>query len=388
MKIAIFTESYHPVVNGVTRSVDTLVEGLSADGHIAHVFAPGAPAPGGEEPFVHRFPTYFLPIAPDYPLAIPFSRPIFEFFVRQQFDLIHIQTPFALGLCGLYLARRFKIPVVATLHTLYVEYSHYVPILPDRLVRYLLQAGIRAFYNRVDAVVAPSPSVACLLRQYGVVSPLRVVPTGVEMPQPLPKAAARECFGLPAEVPVLLYVGRLAREKNIELLLKAFKIILNSLPHAHLLVVGSGPADAEMKSLACALGIQQRVIFAGFRPHAEVTAAISAADLFLFPSSTDTQAVSVVEAMALSVPPVVINAFGPADFVVDGVSGRVVPSNAGEMAHAAIEILCNPLEWQRLSTGAKCRAEEFSTAATLQLMINLYEDVLARSPGASAADQP
>lgn len=384
MKIAIFSESYHPVVNGVTRSVDTLVEGLKADGHQADVFAPGARTPCGDEPSVHRFPAYFLPGVPDYPLAIPFSRPIYEFFVRERFDLVHIQTPFALGLCGLYLARRFRIPVVATLHTLYVEYSHYVPVLPDRLVRTLLQAGIRAFYNRVDAVVAPSPSVSRLLGGYGVVSPIRVIPTGVRMPEALEKAAARERFGIPADAPVLLYVGRLAREKNIDLLLRAFQIVLQALPSAHLLVVGGGPASDEMKALAGALGVQSRVIFTGFLPHCEVTAAISAADLFLFPSSTDTQAVSVVEAMALSVPPIVVNAFGPADFVVDGVSGRVVPSDAGDMAQAAIDILRDPVEWQRLSTGAKDRAEEFSTESTLQLMITLYEDVLKEFRGAGA----
>src|SRR5579872_3362778 len=126
MKIAHFTESYHPVVNGVTRSIDTLVDALLERGHESVIYAPGARGNRVSTDTVKRFPCYYFPTQPDYPLALPFSRAMYREFAAQKFDVVHLKTPFAVGLCGLCLARRNQIPVVAHMHTLYVEYSHYI----------------------------------------------------------------------------------------------------------------------------------------------------------------------------------------------------------------------------------------------------------------------
>ena len=375
MRIAIFTESYCPIVNGVTRSVQTLVEGLRLRGHEAIVYAPGARGYTDSDLSVRRFPSYRWIGALDYPLAIPFSPRLFRDFAAQDFDLVHAQTPFALGVCGLALSRWHGIPLVATMHTLYIEYSHYIPLLPTRVAQGPLRAIVRWYYNQPAAVVVPSPSIQDLIRDYGVNRPVDVVPTGVHMPERMDKEQARRIFGLADSGHLLLYVGRIAREKNISVLLRTFALVRKEVPDARLLIVGGGPARAEAEVEARVLGVREAIVFAGVRTHEDVAAACAAADLFLFPSTTDTQAVSVVEAMAVGTPPIVARAFGPADVVQDGLSGLVTSANPDSMSQAAIRLLQNPAERERLGAGAMIRAKDYSARSAVDAMIRVYETV-------------
>ena len=377
MKIAIFTESFHPVVNGVTRSIDTLVADLNESGHETIVYAPRARGYVDSDSGVRRFPSYYVKRAPEYPLAIPFSPRLFREFAREGFDVVHTQTPFALGLSGLFLARRNRIPLVAHLHTLYVEYCHYVPFVPLGLMRWITRKFLVWFYCQAQVVIVPSPSVEGLLRSYGMGRPVAVVPTGVRLTGPGDRLAARRHLGISADEPVVLYTGRIAPEKNIFLLIDSFARVRRSIPAARLLLVGDGPGRSAAEAQVRELGQEDAVTFTGFRPHDEVILACSAADVFCFPSSTDTQALSVLEAMACAVPPVVARAYGPADLVEDGISGRVVTPVADDFAAAIVSILSDPGERRRLSEGALRRSADYSTASTLQAMLEVYESVLS-----------
>ncbi|MCA1596171.1 MAG: glycosyltransferase [Chloroflexi bacterium] len=381
MKVAIFTESYRPVVNGVARSVETLVGSLHERGHQAIVYAPAAPRGAEPFPFERRFPAYHLPMAPDYPLAIPFSPGLAREFAAMQFDLVHVQTPFALGVCGMALAYRHRIPVLAHMHTLYEEYAHYVP-LPRPLARWLIRGIVHLFYNRARAVIAPSPPIRQLLLEYGIRRPIHVVPTGVRITPPGDRQEARSAFQLPANAPLLLYTGRIAPEKNVSLLLQSFALVRQSLPDARLLLLGDGPGRADAERLCVSLGVEGSVTFAGLRPPADVKLACSAADLYLFPSVTDTQALSVVEAMACAVPPVVVDAYGPADVVQNHISGRVVPPTPKSMADVVVELIRNPGERARLGEGALRRAQEYSSDAMIERLLEIYRD-LARGQTAA-----
>ncbi|HET6387024.1 MAG TPA: glycosyltransferase [Armatimonadota bacterium] len=374
MKIALFTESYLPVLNGVTRSLDTLVPGLRRRGHETMIYAPRARGYADVDPCVRRFPSYYFWGARDYPLAAPFSPRLFAEFARQGFDVVHLQTPFALGLCGLILARRHRIPVIAHMHTLYVDYAHYFPG-PRAATRSVIRKMMRWFYSRADSVIVPSPSVRTLLAGYGVQRPIDVIPTGINPPSVTERSAARAAFNLPKDSPVALYTGRLATEKNIGLMLGAFEKIHRRIPESRLLILGGGPARAEAEEMARSM-VEGAVIFAGPRSHSDVMIACSAVDIFLFPSQTDTQALSVVEAMACGTPPVVVDAFGPADFVKDGVSGRVVAPTVDAMAEAALVLLLNPAERERLAAGARSAAAGLTADAMTESVLEVYGRVL------------
>nr|WP_309688915.1 glycosyltransferase [Armatimonas sp.] len=354
MRVGLFTESYEPVINGVSTSVKTLALELIAGGHEPVVLAPRYPgyADSNEIP-VRRLPSWVSPWNPENPFA---HSPLLgqPMALRNlPLDVVHTQQPFGMGMHGRRLARQLGVPLVSTFHTLYHEYTHYVRPLPPALSHWWLSRHLRLYYEGdCTRVIVPSRATGEILVRIGVSqNKISVVPTGIPPLRPvLPAecAAVRERYRLPEGAPVLLYVGRLAKEKNIEAL---FDGLAHWPDDAVLLLVGGGPALEELKAKAETRQLAHRIRFAGFVPRIDLPPIFATATLFVFPSLTDTQGVVLSEAQSYGLPCIVANGGGAPEFVRDGIDALVVAPE--QIGPAAATLLTDPSRLQAFACAAR-----------------------------------
>lgn len=382
MKIAFFTESYLPVVNGVATSVNTFARSLSQQGWEVHIFAPHYPGytdPPGLK--VHRTPSVVTPFARDYPIALPLGLRWGKFLEKEQFDIIHTQAPFGLGWSGVFWGRRYHIPLITTHHTLYTEYVHYIgPWFPHPLLRRMIRRWCALFCNLAEKVIVPTEVIKDLLISWGVKKPLYVLPTPVDL-QTLQRATGkgvRERFCIPEEAFLILFVGRLAQEKNVRVLMETFSLISKEVPQAFLLILGSGPLEGECQRWANQPTLKERVRLAGCVLPPLRDQCYASADLFLYPSVTETQGMVLCEALAVGLPCVVADSMGAKAVVRHGVDGLRVPPQPEKMARAVIELFYNPTRLKEMSEQARIGAERFSIEKCTQDLIKIYSLVLGK----------
>ncbi len=379
MRVGIFTESYPPLINGVSTSVQTLIAELERAGHSVCVFTSRYPRYTDDRPDVYRYPSVNAIVEPDYVLPIPFSATIKATIPKLGLDIIHSHSPFLLGMIARHVARQQRLPLVSTNHTLYTEYAHYVKLLPRALTRRLLVDWMRDYYNDCDHVLAPSELTRHrLVEDYGVKSPVSVIPTGIPAPPYIlarPADTRRE-FGVPPDARLLLYVGRLAPEKNLEMLLAAFRKIADKMPDAYLVVAGSGKSASALKRLARQMEIAPRVVFTGFLGRTKLDPLYKASDLFLFPSKTETQGLAVGEALAAGTPAVVVNGGGAPEAIRDGENGYVVEDEPALMADRALRLLSDEPLRRKMAASARKGAADMTPERVAGRVIALYESLL------------
>ncbi|UCC68007.1 MAG: glycosyltransferase, partial [Armatimonadota bacterium] len=227
----------------------------------------------------------------------------------------------------------------------------------------------------VDCVTASTSVVRDFLRQQGVETRIATVPLGVPaMPaSPGGRDRVRRMLGLTSERPTLLYVGRLTKEKRLDLLLRAVARLRRT-HEFRLCVVGSGPMEGSLRRLAQRLGISDRVIFCGSVPHEQMADYYSAADIFVFPSPTDTMGLVLVEAMSAGLPCVAVGKYGPGEVVIDGETGFVVPFDEQRLAGATAELLTNRRLRHRMARAALQRASDFDPLIAADAMLAAYHE--------------
>lgn len=376
MNVAIFSDSYLPVLNGVSVSVHTLVAGLRARGHRVWVFAPAFPGHGDVDTEVVRFPSLITPWARGYPLAHPPFRGTLRKFRQLPVEIVHTHTPFTVGFCGLRWAEAAGLPILSTYHTLYDRYVHYVPFLTRRYVSYKVAKHTRYYYSRVTKVITPSQLAADVLRGHGVTTPIEVIRTGIPKADPIPQREARKRLGIPADETTLLYVGRLASEKNLGLLLECLVRWRSSLPNARLRLVGDGPGRPSLESRAAELGVLDRLTMHGQVGHDEVLIYMAAADLFVFPSTSETQGLVIGEAQSMGLPAVAVRGGGAPETIEHGVDGMVVEDDAQEFARAVEQIVRDPTLRARMSENGLRSPARISPEEYVARVERLYEEVL------------
>jgi len=378
MRVALFTNNYLPMRGGVTTAVETLRRGLEALGHQAWVFAPRFANVAADPPFVFRYASVPALTYPDFPLAIPFSPRLARAVRDLDIDIFHAQHPFLLGRTARRLARRLGRPLVFTYHTRYEKYSHYVPLRQD-WVRALAISWSCAFADLADLVIAPSAGIRDTLGERGVRAPMEVVPTGIELDHfsPGDRSASRAALGLPADDPLLLYVGRLDREKSVERLLAAFEQVAAVLPTARFVLVGQGTHARSLREQARRSPAGDRIDFRGVSPREELPPYYRAADLFLFASETETQGLVLAEAAACGLPAVAVSASGVDEAIANGETGILTKAEPRELADAAIALLLDPARRRAMGESARRLAErEFSARRQIGRMMALYEALL------------
>ena len=380
MHVGLFTDSYLPRTSGVVTAVETSARQLRQRGHRVSIVAPAYPGHADADPDVLRVPSVTPPGHPDFPLALPYPGRTMRAVRALGLDIVHTHSPFLLGGMGWWAARALGRPVLFTYHTRYDEYAHYAPVVGD-LARPLVSAYATAYCNQCDCVLAPLPSIASLLREAGVRVRIAVVPsTGIDVAAfgaaasgADVRAAVRRRWGIPPGAPLLVFVGRLAREKNVGLLLSS----LTALPsETRLLLIGDGPERAPLEAQARQAGLGPRAVFAGTQPPAAVAEALAAADLFVFPSATETFGIAMIEAMASGCAVVAVRAPASSDLVRDGETGRLVAADPAMFADAVRNLLAQPARRSAMGGAARAAAADYDRARVTDRLLIVYQELL------------
>lgn len=405
MRIGFFTDTYTPQINGVVTSITLFKHALEERGHEVFVFAPTPQTPDDSDDTV-RFRSVPFVFQPEMRLAAPVSLEALRLVDAVKLDVVHAHDPFGIGLFGLRVARRQRIPYVHTYHTLYPEYVHYV--WETRLTKRLAERLSREYCDACDSIVAPSTKVEDYLREWGVKRAIEVIATGIDIEKyeevdETRIAALRKRLHITPADRVALFMGRLGREKNVEVLIRAFWHCRCT--GAKLVICGDGPHRSELEALVSELALEDRVIFAGYLQGPDTVAAYHLAHLFTFASSTETQGLVVGEAMAAGLPVVAAEDRAVEDFVLNVETGLVVPGRAEDLAHAIDVLLGDEERRVRYAEASAARAREFSIQRQAEKLerhyvrdIELYEPrtilprfaALSRQglPGASAPRIP
>jgi len=367
------------MLGGVSRAVETARLALERLGHETVVVAPSTRGALDPTARVIRVPSVPAPTYPDFALPLPLGPGLARRILDLELDVFHAQHPFLLGATARRLARAARRPLLFTYHTRYDKYAHYVP-LPRPLVARHAIAWSTAFANTADTVIVPSAALAAQLASQGIRRPIEVIPTGVDLDRFRPGApeVARQRLDIPPEVPLVLYVGRLDREKNLAFLLDAFELVAARHPSVHLALVGRGMQEPVLRRHAARGAAGGRVRFVGGVAPDAVAGYYRAADLFVFCSTTETQGLAVLEAMASGCPVVAVRAPGVEEAVVDGVGGLLVPEDRGIFAGAVLQVLGDAGLAAKLATGAREGARPFATAVLGARLVEVYERVRAR----------
>jgi len=303
-------------------------------------------------------------------------------------DLVHIHTPFIAHYAAVRFAKAHGLPVVATYHTFFEDYlHHYVPILPRGIGRWLARRFTLSQCDDVAALISPSAPMRDALLAYGVKTPIEVLPTGLPAMSYSRGDGARfrRKFELPAKQPLLLYVGRVAYEKNIDFLLRMFVRVRAQRPDAALIIAGEGPAREHLMKLARTLGIADAVRFIGYLDRqTDLPDCYAAGDAFVFASRTETQGLVLLEAMAQGTPVVSTAELGTRSILTPGCGAFVVAEDEAAFAAAAIEALSlAPDDVRRAQLLA--HAESWASQAMARRLISFYEKVKAGYVPAAAA---
>jgi len=378
VKIGIFTDSYLPYTSGVVRSIQTFTAELTALGHEVYIFAPSY-RNCDHESRVFRFASIPSPTNPDFALAVPFSLKLKPTIKKLELDLIHVHSPFLLGRVGVRYARKLGVPLVFTFHTLYDQYVHYLPFAKT-FSRELAQKISRDFCNLCDLVIVPTGIVGDYLRDIGVRTPVNRVPTGIKISdyQEVDRMWLQKQYKIKPEDKVLLFVGRLGKEKNINFLMESFKVLENRMGNTVLVLVGGGPEEEELRDKAVELGIEKKVIFTGTLSPENVIKCYASASLFVFPSVTETQGIVITEAKAAGLPVVAIKAYGVSEMVEDGVDGYLTELNQEQFASKVHMLLINDNLIEEMSRRARHNAERLSSTNCTARLIDSYQSLLKK----------
>lgn len=380
MNIGIFSDSYRPYISGVVRSIDSFTSELRKMGHNVYIFAPKYDNES-DEISVFRFPSVRPLVYQDFALAIPVSSKFKSTLAKLDLDIIHTHSPFILGQLGAHYAKKDGVPLVFTYHTLYDEYVHYFPLVEPVAKRAVVRYAAK-YCNRADQIITPTTVVAKMVRNYGVSTPISVLPTGIDYdlfssgdPHWL-----RERYGIGPNEKILLFVGRLSQEKNLDFLFHTVRLVGRKKPslQLRLVVVAGGPERKHLEKLAKSLGIRSNILFTGPLPPEHVAHCYRGADLFTFPSCSETQGLVLIEAMAAGLPPVAIAANGVLDMVNHGSDGILTDLDLEQFSNAIIMLLEDEEQRQRLGEAAKEKAATLSRENMALKLVALYEDVIGR----------
>jgi 1,2-diacylglycerol 3-alpha-glucosyltransferase len=394
MRILMISDVYFPRINGVSTSIQTFRRGLHAAGHETLLIAPAYPgATADSESGILRVPSRDVPRDPeDRAMKLGAIRALRPQIGRFEPDIVHIQTPFIAHYQGTALARALRIPVIETYHTYFEEYlHHYVPLLPRAVMRFVARRFTVSQCNALDALVVPSRAMEKALLDYGVRCPMHIIPTGLEMERFAGGHGARfrAQLGLSAAQPVLVHVGRIAHEKNIDFLFRVFERVVRSKPGTAFVVAGEGPALVSCKAYVRSLGLTDQVRFVGYLSRErELLDCYRAGDLFVFSSKTETQGLVLLESLALGTPVVSTAYMGTADIVSPQRGAQVAPDDEAEFANIVVRLLDDPSRRAAMSAEARAYAATWSAGAMADRLAGLYSSVLGAASRNSPVSQP
>jgi len=392
VNILTFTNTYTPHVGGVARSVDGFARAYRALGHRVVVVAPRFEGMPEHETDVVRFPALQHFNGSDFSVPVPVPGILSATVEALRPDIVHSHHPFLLGDTALRVAAARSLPVVFTHHTMYEKYTHYVPGDSPRMQRFAIELAT-GYCNLCDAVIAPSETVAEILRDREVEVRIEVIPTGVDLEafRKGDRARGRRGAGLPEDAYVVGHVGRLAPEKNLGFLARVLARFAARDKRVRVLIAGAGPSKDAIAQEFEAEGVSDRLAMLGVLDHKALADVYRALDVFAFASQSETQGLVVAEAMAAGVPVVAIDAPGVREVVRDGHNGRLLQREDVDKFVAALAWVraLAPAAAAGLRAGVSETAERFSIQRTAGRALALYADLIrAGAAGRPVAQSP
>jgi len=380
MNIGFFTDSYLPQISGVVNSIELFRNELERRGHQVFVFAPKIPKAAKKEDRIFRFRSFGLgPLFAGKGNLIPnrftFPLSIHHFFKINdlKLDIVHSHTEMGMGALANFVAKTKKIPHVHTYHTHYPEYVHY--LAKGKLLSPKGAEKLSAMYcNGCDLVITPSEKIKDSLWKYGVKSRIEVLATGIDLASfsLAKKDAFRKKYQIDKNTKIMLYVGRMGKEKSVDILIWGFAAagVENSL----LVLVGDGPERKKYEEMTKRLAVEKNVLFTGMVPWQDAIEAYAAADLFLFASATETQGLVLLEAAASGLPIIAIDDNVVNKFVQARQNGILVKS-AEEMAQAIKKFFENPWEAAKMEKASRQIAGDYSIQHQTEKLLEIYKQL-------------
>jgi glycosyltransferase involved in cell wall biosynthesis len=405
MKIAMFTDAYWPRVNGVTVSVDSFSHALVRLGHRVMIvcssypetsdmeYSSGAGAEAGG-PELIRVPSMPSPVTKEDRLALAHK----WFWVSKQLeafdpDILHVNTEFVIAEFGLQYARLHYLPVIYTLHTMWEDYiGNYIPLLPDFFLRFITRRVLKNIMRRADRVIVPSSQTLELIKSYKVRKETYLLPTGIDpvLFQHKPGEAEEFRARLERKYPVLrgkrilLFAGRIGKEKNIGFLLEILPAIIRKHPGVLLFIAGNGPDLYDLQQESEKLGIAGACLFTGYLARRDLALAYAISDIFVFPSLTETQGMVTIEAMLSGIPVVAIGEKGTVEVMGGDNGGFMVKNDRGEFIARVCDLLEDSDLYRRKAEEAKVHAQGWTIDVMAKELEKIYRSSLDAWPGKRA----
>jgi len=363
MNILFVSDVFFPRVNGVSTSINTFATELRALGHQVTLIAPSYTDEDKQEEWIVRVPSHKIYFDPeDRLMNFGKLKALLPWIRDKHFDVIHIHTPFTAHYVGIHFGKKLDIPVVETYHTFFEDYlHHYLPFIPQFISRKLARTISRRQCNAVDGIVSPSKPMLDVLKQYGIKTPAEVVATGLDDSSfaNVDGEHFRMSHDIPLTQPMLLFVGRVAHEKNIGFLLEMHVELIKNHPDALLVITGEGPAEESIKQSIEKLGISNKVRMIGYldRGH-ELIACYKAADIFVFASKSETQGLVLLEAMAQGTAVVAIAELGTKSILIEGEGVLIAKDDINDFADKVSVLLSDAPKRQMIGEKGRQYAQE------------------------------
>lgn len=385
MNIGLFTETYYPEINGVANSVYMLKNELEQLGHTVYVFTTTTPGAPEHEHNVFRVPSIPFALITERRVGLFYQPKLASLIKKLNLDLIHTHTEFSLGIFGRIMARELKLPMVHTYHTIYEDYTHYLTHFKslDNRAKAFARVFSKVCCNTVEQVIVPTEKVKELLLQYSVHKEISVVPTGVDLRKFNPDLYSKEDvvnvkrqYSIKEEDKVLLYLGRVSREKNIAEIIDVIPEYTSTRANVKFVIIGSGPEMDVLKQMVEKYKIQEKVIFTGPKPWDNIGLYYQIGDVFVSASQSETQGLTYIEAMAAGLPVVAKKDKCLEDILIQEWNGFAF-TNRNELIEALDAVLYGEHKVS-LGDNARMKVAEYSTEVFALNVLQVYEAVMKR----------
>ena len=377
MKIGFFTDSYLPQVNGVATSVEELRGSLALRSHKIFIVASSYPKYKDKFPNVLRLKSVKLWRNPELRVSYLFPDRILQKVLKLEVDLIHGFSGGATPSLGLTLAKLKRKPYVFTYNTRWNKYTHY--IFNGKIIKpKAMEKMVELYCNVCTHIIAPSEFVKEELISFGVKKPISVIPNGVNIVKfkPVENKELNIKLGLKENDKIVLCVSRLAKEKSIDFLIKAFAKYSKEKSDVYFVIAGDGPEKGNLQKLINSLNAENKIILLGMVPYDEIPKIYNSADVFIFASQTETQGMIVLEAMSSGLPVLAVKDIVFEQFIENEKEGILVENNENIFNEQLDKLLKNEIMRSAIGKNARTKAEQFSLDEIAKKFETLYKSLI------------